>query len=377
MKDTEEGRPLRVAFICEDLMIGGWTSIVQAILAFPRDRIEPVVVCLFGKGPNAELLEKSGITVRCFYFKRFNFIWKIILLALFLRRERVDIVHTHLLLSHILGQFAAFLARVPGRVMHMHTIIERRGGALGAFMNLAVSLANMVVSVSCTAQNAFRDVFPGFHGESRVVYNGINVESIRREVKACHASRDNFGIPEDVFLVLTVANLKWQKGHKHLIEAAEILKDDSMHFLLVGQGPEKESLQDAALRKGVGGNFHFAGSILNPVEAFAVADIFVLPSVLEGFGISLIEAFSVGLPSVASEVGGIPEIVVDRENALLVPPGNPEALARAIKELKNDSILRGRLAANALERANKFDIGEMIEQYESAYFAVSSRKKNH
>src|SRR5215207_10009421 len=135
--------------------------------------------------------------------------------------------------------------------------------------------------------------------------------------------------------VLFVGRLASQKGVCTLVEAAGLLKDPSAQVLLVGDGPERSKLERDAKRIGVGDRVRFLGFFAHDrlPAVLAHADLLVLPSLYEELGTVLLEARQAALPIVASKTGGIPDVIEDGVNGLLVPPGDPEALARAIDRI--------------------------------------------
>src|SRR5215203_893437 len=180
---------------------------------------------------------------------------------------------------------------------------------------------------------------------------------------------------EDPFLgvgrprVLFVGRLASQKGVSTLVAAAGLLEDPSARLLLVGDGPERKALEKEAKRIGMGNRLHFVGFVAHErLPAVLVhADLLVLPSIYEELGTVLLEAMQAGLPVVASRTGGIPDVIEDGVNGLLVPPGEPEALARAINRVLADRGLAYRLSEGAQARAKDYDwevlAGRVLQVY--------------
>jgi glycosyltransferase involved in cell wall biosynthesis len=176
-----------------------------------------------------------------------------------------------------------------------------------------------------------------------VLHNAVNdawaarVASIPRD-----AARRSLGLrPEDCVL-LSIGRMSNEKGHIYLIDAARLLhaRGRAVRLLMVGDGPERERLQAAS----DGALVTFTGQLSDPAACYAAADIMVLPSLSEGSPNVLLESMAAGLPVVATIAGGIPEIVADRESALLVPPRSPDALAAAVEEMLSRPGLRATLA---------------------------------
>jgi glycogen(starch) synthase len=169
--------------------------------------------------------------------------------------------------------------------------------------------------------------------------------------------------------ILLVGRLAPQKGVSTLVEAAGLLKDPSAKVLLVGDGSERPKLEREAKRIGVGDRVRFEGFVAHERRPAALvhADLLVLPSLYEELGTVLLEAMQAGLPVVASKTGGIPDVIEDGVNGLLVPPGDPEALARTINRLLADRDLARRLSEEAQERAKDYDWEVLAERVLEVY----------
>jgi glycogen synthase len=174
--------------------------------------------------------------------------------------------------------------------------------------------------------------------------------------------------------VLFVGRLAPQKGVGTLVAAAGLLKDPRAQVLLVGDGPERPKLEKEAKRLGVGGRLHFVGFFAHDQlpAVMSHADLLVLPSLYEELGTVLLEAMQVGLPVVASKTGGIPDVIEDGVNGLLVPPSEPEALAHAINRLLADLKLARRLSEGAHERAKEYDWEVLAERVLRVYQGVAA-----
>jgi glycogen(starch) synthase len=169
--------------------------------------------------------------------------------------------------------------------------------------------------------------------------------------------------------VLFVGRLAPQKGVHTLVAAAGLLEDPSVRVLLVGDGPERKALEREAERIDAGDRVRFLGFFAHErlPAAMAHADLLVLPSVYEELGTVLLEAMWAGLPIVASRTGGIPDVIEDGVNGLLVPPGEPEALASVIDRVLADRALAYRLSEGAQKRGKDYDwevlAGRVLQVY--------------
>jgi glycosyltransferase involved in cell wall biosynthesis len=157
--------------------------------------------------------------------------------------------------------------------------------------------------------------------------------------------------------IVFVGRLSPQKGVATLLAAFAGLTTPGARLVLVGDGPDRDDLERQARRLGVRDRIHVTGFVPHSriPAVLASADLLVLPSVYEEFGTVLVEAMQVGLPAVASRVGGIPEVVEDGVTGLLVPPGDPRSLAAAIDRVLGDPELAQRLGGSARRRAPDYD----------------------
>jgi glycosyltransferase involved in cell wall biosynthesis len=174
--------------------------------------------------------------------------------------------------------------------------------------------------------------------------------------------------------ILFVGRLAPQKGVRTLVAAAGLLEDPSVQVLLVGDGPERPALEREAERIGLGDRLHFLGFVAHDrlPAVLAHADLLVLPSLYEELGTVLLEAMQAGLPIVASKTGGIPDVIEDGVNGMLVPPGEPELLARAIDRLLADRGLAYRLGEGAQERGKDYDWEVLAERVLAVYRGVTA-----
>lgn len=174
--------------------------------------------------------------------------------------------------------------------------------------------------------------------------------------------------------VVFVGRLAPQKGVRTLVVAAHLLKNHRAQILLVGDGPERPALEREIRRLGVENRMHILGFVQHDrvPAVLAHADLLVLPSLYEELGTVLLEAMWSGLPVIASRTGGIPDVVTHEVNGLLVPPGDSEAMARAIDRVLGSPDLARRLGDAARERAKDYDWETLAERVLEAYRSVTA-----
>jgi len=173
--------------------------------------------------------------------------------------------------------------------------------------------------------------------------------------EAVQSVRHELGLADDEAVILSVGRLSREKGHADLIRAAAALEAMSgaprFRVVIVGDGPERERLAQLASRLGIEKRITFAGFQRDTKPYYAMATVMAVPSHSEGSPNVVLEAMAAGLPIAANAVGGVPEILEENVTGLMVPPRNPEAMAKALLRILSDGELRGRLGAAAQARA--------------------------
>ena len=165
------------------------------------------------------------------------------------------------------------------------------------------------------------------------------------------------------FLIGTIANFYLNKGLVYLIEAARILNSDNLMFVVIGDGAERQKLEEMIKKYNLENNFLLQGSMADAHKYLKAFDLFVLPSIKEGMPWTVLEAMAAGLPIVAAKVGGVPEMIENGKSGILVEPQNPQELVAAIKKIIADDNLRKFLGDNALIAVKeKFFLAEMLEK---------------
>ncbi len=202
----------------------------------------------------------------------------------------------------------------------------------------------------------------------RIIPSGVPVPT---RLPSRAEARARLGLPPDAFIVGCLARLEPHKSVGDLIEAAARVPDPrgDLAVVVAGDGTERVALEDLAAAR-LGPRAIFLGRIPDETvpDVYAAFDLFCLPSQLEGFGLVYIEAAYRGVPSIGANTGGVPDVILDGETGLLVPPGDPDALAAALARLRDDPGLRARLGAAARARAYaEFTVERMADRYAKVY----------
>jgi len=207
-----------------------------------------------------------------------------------------------------------------------------------------------------------------------VIYNGVEMRRSGTDPSAAARLRHELRLRSDQPIVLTLARLLPNKGHRFLIQAApDILAHfPNVHFVLAGSPDYRAPIDRQIAGANLDGKFSILGFRTDVADLLDASDVFVLPSLAEGFALSISEALAAGLPTIATHVGGATEIIVDGENGFLIPPADAEALARAVKRvLSLDSAERLRLRQAALDTARRFSMQVTAQHVLDVYRALS------
>jgi glycosyltransferase involved in cell wall biosynthesis len=304
--------------------------------------------------------------------------WMIALRRL-LSKGNYDIVHFHLPYAASLGQLAvATLPRStrPGVVYTEHTMWNSdppgRGRRLvvRGLLRASIQSGEQLVAVS----QASHDALPtALRQRATTLVHAVDLSQtdslLARRSEHRALVRAELGIGTDELVFITVANLRRTKGYDVLLNAARSVADCGLpiRFVAVGYGPMRDALQAQHAELALGDRFQFLGQRDDVLRLLAGADAFVLPSTTEGLGVALMEATSMALPIVATTVGGVPEILDDEIDALLIPPGEPAPLVEAMRRLATDPELRERLGKEAKLRSSQFDMEKVSRAIEEIY----------
>ncbi|WP_405014221.1 glycosyltransferase [Kitasatospora sp. NBC_01539] len=312
-------------------------------------------------------LEAAGVRVHCLGGPP-GALWPLRLRRLVAER-RYDLVHSHMPIPAVAARLVAFGRRGPRLVHTEHNVWERYRTATRWANALTYRRNDAVVAVSHAVAATIGRRRPGDDWVT-VVHHGPDLGGAPEGPAARAAAREALGLPQDALVVGTVGNLTPKKDQAGLLDAFARLRRDhpSAALVLIGAGP-----LEAELRAAAGGGVVFAGSRADVPALLPAFDVFTLSSRQEGLPVALMEAMTSGLPSVVTRVGGMPEVLADDEQGLLVPPGDPAALAAALGRLAADPALRERLGTAARERSRGFDVAGAQRTIEQVYARVLAR----
>ena len=271
----------------------------------------------------------------------------IIKLITIIKKGKYDIVHVHLFPADIFSALASlFLPKDVVWIFSEHSVFNRRRSfkIFKILDSFTYSRYLKVICVSKQVESALFGWVPSIKGKTKVIPNAVPVSG-SLETRNCK-----------IYDILFVGRLTQAKGIDVLLRAIKILKNKyskKLKIAIVGNGHLKENLNNLSIDLGINKEVTFLGVRKDIDELMLSSKTFVLPSRWEGFGLVIIEAMSNMLPVIASDVGGIPEIIENGVNGILVPSENPKNLAKAIKQLLENTELRKKIAQNAYKKVKE------------------------
>jgi glycosyltransferase involved in cell wall biosynthesis len=314
-------------------------------------------------------LESEGVPVHLLASRRaFDPRWVVQLRRLVAER-RIDLVHTHM---PYVGVGARLV--LPAGVLLMHTehnLWNRYRVPTRVLNMLTIGRNREVIAVSGAVSESMK--IPGWLPVPlppiEVIRHGADTTRVLSGDLARTRARARLGLTEHREVVGTVGNFTRKKDQACLLRAVALLvaQGRPVHAVLVGSGPLEAELRALSAALNVESRVMFTGMRDDVFEVLCAFDVFALSSRYEGLPIALLEAMAARVPPVATRVGGIPEVITDGRDGLLVEPEDPESLARAISRLLDDPCLRSNIGEAAAARSAEFDLAGAMDRTQSLY----------
>jgi len=356
-----------------DIKGGGEISLLNLLKKINKKIYNPIVACP-SEGSMSLAIRDMNIDVeivsmrRLRYFNLYFLVTGVLKLIRIINAHKIDVIHANGSRCMIYGGIAGKIKRIP---VIWHVRIVEKDNLLDRILS---KLADRIIVIS----NSVRDRFNWLKNREKisVIYNGIDIDDFTRNINT-DKIRKKLSITETEIVIGTVGQLIPMKGHKYFIEAAKIVleKVKNIKFLIVGGSQEDNSyemeLKNMVKNYGLEDKIIFTGYRKDIKNIIALIDIFVFSAVGEGFGRVLIEAMALQKPVVASNSGGIPEIVVDGETGILVPERDSLSIASAIIKLINEKGMRYKMGIAGRKRVEeRFTIERHVKGIEGEYSKI-------
>ena len=381
-------RPIRVAVLATTVHFGGIERVLLMLLRHMDADIELVPV-LFTRTDTEQRaffdsVESLGTAPHTLYVntsraKYANPVRNIKETMAIFRNERFDLIHSHGYRADLISLVVARWFRLPV-VSTCHGFIAN-DLHLSFYNRLNVFLLRFFSRVIAVSDRMKADLISGGVNDARIDVVTNAVESVtetnrdrwRRDVRC------RLGIGSDDFVFGYVGRLSEEKGLTHLVDAANVafVGGRPCRILIVGEGTQQRALELQVEAHGLRDRVCFAGFQSEPSMWYPAMDAFVLPSLTEGTPMALLEAMAEGLPIVATEVGGVPAIISNMVNGILVPPSDPVRLADAMRSVATDEGLRRRLSECAVRSVREtYDVRTWIRRTREVYLTALEGRRS-
>jgi glycosyltransferase involved in cell wall biosynthesis len=342
---------MKIVCVTQNMSVGGVQRlVVDEVNEFVRRGHDVWLVTFERAEPNflheVRLPEERKVYIAYPRMRDFFAFAKLVRLLL---RIRADALITHMWFANTVGRMAAVCAGVPRIFAYEHSNYEGIKPNRQFFFDFILQRVSRVIAVSNSVRDAL--VNRGIaRGRITVIPNGINLSRFRIS-----------NVNKQLFF-LFIGRLVRDKGADIFLEA--LARIPEAKGVIAGDGPERARLEERAAGLKLAGRVDFVGSQRDVVPLYSDAYAVVMPSRREGFGLVAVEALACGIPVIATRVGGLPDIVIDRVNGLLVPADNADELAAAMMLLKEDSSLRETCARDAASSAQRFSVESHADSLE-------------
>ncbi|MBU2009449.1 MAG: glycosyltransferase [Chloroflexi bacterium] len=379
-----EDKHIVVALFVNALAVGGAEQqLLELARGMDKSRFKPIIATLFpfSGGKLEEEARAAGVELVSLNRQGWFDLWAFYRAFRLLRKRRVDVVQPYLTPATLYGLVPALAAGTPVKIVTERCGLRARASWRNSlYRNIEDFLSRFADGVVPNSQAGREYVLKrGLKPErARVIYNGINLDRLVSTPDKVAQVRAQMGVPPNGKVVGIVASLSPQKDHLTFLRAARIISHDQpqTRFALLGDGQLRPLLEAEAAELGIAPLVTFCGIQRDIGSYIGSFDVAVQCSVdKEGCSNVILESMALGKPVVATEVGGNPELVEPRVSGLLVPPGDPQALARAVTSLLEDPKRcqamgekgRARVLAN-------FSKEQMVADYEKLWLELLEKK---
>lgn len=272
---------------------------------------------------------------------------------------------------------AAKLAGIKHRVVVIHgSSMEAMSlGVLKKVILYAIEFASLFLSTSFYGVSKYASMLSAakfFKKKNRgYIYNLPCIKAPEKKMQ-----KKDYGFSEDDIVVASSGRITREKGFEYLAEAIETIENNRIKFIIIGDGEYLPQMKARLSQQVNSGRVIFTGYTHNVMETLCAADFFVLPTLHETLSVSLLEASSLNLPLISCRVGGVPEVIEDNYNGILIPPANSEALKTAIERLANNTSERTLMGQNAGDRVKKVFSNEKLTRQVEDLFNAELNEQN-
>ena len=353
---------MKILYIIDDLMIGGAERILLSLVKnLDKARFECHVASLFSAKTLGAELQHHGISCINLDLKKSNFFPTLFRLRSRIRNENYHIVQLIRPVSRLIGTLATIGMKQIKVIARYDSMISSENLKFKFFERLAVNHSDVIISPSEAVVTDITEHFSVPKFKMTVFYNGINGKLSRRQPTE---------YSPDKIIIGTIGNYSWKKGYSNGLKAIASVVNQfpNVTYEIIVRVDKAASINHQINELHLRNHVRLIGEVSDVTRYLHNWNIYFQPSQTEGFGFAVLEAMSCGLPIVASRVGGIPELITDQRNGLLVDPQIPEIMTNAIIELLTSPEKAKILGQNAQQTTvDKFNLTKMITDHEKLY----------
>lgn len=318
-------------------------------------------------------LEEQHVSVKCFAANNpLLLLTKSFAVARYARAWGADLIHCHLPLAGVVGRAAGRLTGIP--VIYTEHNKQERYHPMTRQLNLATMGWNArILAVSDNVQESILDHWSGPKERVKLLLNGVNTQRFAPHAFSKQEARQSLGLPQDVPIIGTVCVFRIQKRLHLWLKLAQQMRAQypSVHFVIVGDGPEEERLREIVKEYKLENCVHFPGRLEEVRPWLAALDIYLMTSEFEGLPVAMLEAMSMELPIVSTKAGGIGEVIRNDQEGYLSSVEGWQSLREPLLQLLADKAVRQRIGASARKRViAAFSIERMARELEEHYHSI-------
>lgn len=340
---------------------GGVENYLEKFFLFSDKGEFELTLISLGRWDLAKRIKKSGHSVVEIDFKWYNF-FKILELAKLIKEGKFDLTVSAVMVANFYARLSSWWAKVPNvAIIHSDQELDYSGIKIYLFAVSDFLFKHLSTHFICVSEYLKKKLVEKKIPENKisVVYNGISLPAMPKN-------------REGELIIGSIGRLHYTKNYHNLIEAFKLLKSTKVKLIIWGEGEERTGLAELIVKYGLNESVILAGYEGELTKIFPRIDIYIQPSLSEGFGLAVVEAMLAQKPVIVTPAGSLPEIVEDGRTGLIAEGVRPEPLAAALKTLAEDEGLCSSLAQNARKEAiRRFSISRWVSDTEKVYRKVA------
>ncbi|MCP3428500.1 glycosyltransferase [Opacimonas viscosa] len=366
-------KKIKICHVTYDMRIGGTEQVILNLILGTKDQFNHQVLCIESPlGPFAKKLIDEEINIQSLTRKPGFDIQLLQQIRQYIMNEEIDILHCHQYTPWSYGVLACIGLKTKviftehGRFYPDSISFKRK------IINPLLSLVTAKITAISHATKEALITYENLSKEKiEVIYNGIEkLKFHNTETEKLDSLKEKLDLNSNDFILGTIARFDPIKNHEMMIRSIAELNSEGLSctLILVGDGENKQQLESLIDQLNIREKVVMTGYQPNPKYYFKLFDVFLLTSFSEGTSMTLLEAMSLGLPSIVTDVGGNPEIITHNKNGIVIPSNNTDSLKKAIRSLYDNTRIKCQLSSNAMDDFNKFFIAnKMNQRYSNIY----------